>query len=319
MESETDTQAWGKQYDAELVDILDLEQELSATIAATISGRIGHRLQQSAAHKPAASLKSYDYLLRGLYHMGKFTAADMKIAQQQIEKCVELEPDNAEAHMQLGMIHSVNFYENWSQNREQALEISGAHLTKALELAPDNAQVQAYYGEYLYMKRDYDRALFHVDKAIELNPSDAYGYTAKADILAATRRYDEALEFADRCFQLDPNAVGTGWVAGSVYLITGHYEKSIKTLRSISHPPITIHAVIAASLVGLGDIEQARNEMSVFHDRAREEMSQVPGTRAAWRQFWKETSSYKYEADFEDLFSMLIQAGLCDQSDRAQG
>jgi len=76
--------------------------------------------------------------------------------------------------------------------------------------------------------------------------------------------------------------------------------------------------LIAASLVGLGDIEQARNEMSVFHDRAREQMSQVPGTRAAWREFWKETSSYKYEADFEDLFSMLIQAGLCDQSDRAQ-
>jgi len=317
VESETDTQVWGKQYDAELVDILDLEQELSATIAATISGRIGHRLQQSAVRKPAASLKSYDYLLRGLYHMGKLTAADMKIAQQQIEKCIELEPDNAEAHMQLGMIHSVNFYENWSQSREQSLEISGVHLTKALELAPDNALVQAYYGEYLYTRRDYDRALFHVDKAIELNPTAAEGYTMKADILAATRRYDEALECADRCFQLDPNAVGTGWVAGDVYRITGHYEKSIKTLRSISHPPITIHASIAASLVGLGDIEQARSEMGVFHDRAREQMSQVPETRAAWRQFWKETSSYKYEADFEDLFSMLMQAGLCDESDRA--
>ena len=98
--------------------------------------------------------------------MGEFTAVDMEIAQQQIEKCIELDPENAEAHMQLGLIHSISGYENWTENREQTIKLSGEHLTRALQIAPDSAQVQAYYGEYLFTLRDYERALFHVDKTM---------------------------------------------------------------------------------------------------------------------------------------------------------
>ena len=313
VEAETDTQIWGKQYDAELIDVLDLEQELSATVAATISGRIGHRIQQSAGRKPANSLKSYDHLLRGLYHMGKFTAADMEVAQQQIEKCIALDPDNAEAHMQLGMVHTLLRYENWTSDRQQTLESEGKHLTRALELAPDNAQVHAYYAEHLLSKRDYELSEFHVNKAIELNPTAAEGYTVKADLMSFTRRYDEALNLADQCFRLDPNGVGTGWAAGDVYRITGHYEKAIKTLRSISHPPATIHALIAASFVGLGQLDKAKSEMALFLKRAQTEMPNKPESRAGWRKLYKQSSQYKYEEDFEELFSMLLQAGLCDE------
>ena len=318
VEAETDTQIWGKQYDAELVDILDLEQELSATIASTISGRIGHRIQQSAVRKPATNLKSYDYLLRGLYHMGKFTAADMEIAQQQIEKCIALDPDNAEAHIQLGMVHTLLRYENWTSDRQQTLESEGKHLIRALELAPDNALVHAYYAEHLLSKRDYELSEFHVNKAIELNPTAAEGYTVKADLMGFTRRYDEALNLADQCFRLDPNGVGTGWVAGDVYRITGNYEKAIRTLRSISHPPATIHALIAASFVGLGQLDKAKAEMAVFLKRAHTEMPNKPDSRAAWRKLYKQSSQYKYEEDFEELFSMLLQAGLCDEPAEGQ-
>jgi TolB-like protein len=317
VEAASDTQIWGKQYDAELVDILDLEQKLSATIASTISGRIGHRIQQSAVRKPANCLKSYDYLLRGLYHMGKFTAADMEVAQQQIEKCIALDPDNAEAHTQLGMVHTILRLENWTSDRQQTLESEGKHLTRALELAPDNALVHAYYAEHLLSKRDYDLSEFHVNKAIELNPTAAEGYTVKADLMGFTRRYEEALNLADQCFRLDPNGVGTGWVAGDVYRITGQYEKAIRTLRSISHPPATIHALIAASFVGLGQLDKAKTEMALFLKRARKEMPNMPESRVGWRKLYKESSQYKYEEDYEELFSQLLQAGLCDDTEVA--
>ena len=89
IEAETDSQIWGKQFNEKLEDILELEQELSQTIAATISGRIGHEFQRSAVRKPAKNLQSYDYLMRGLYHFGKFTAQDFVIAKCEIEKCIE--------------------------------------------------------------------------------------------------------------------------------------------------------------------------------------------------------------------------------------
>jgi TolB-like protein/Flp pilus assembly protein TadD len=216
------------------------------------------------------------------------------------------------------MVHTLLRYENWTSDRQETLNSEGVHLSRALELAPDNAQVHAYYAEHLLSKRDYERAEFHVNKAIELNPTAAEGYTVKADLMGFTRRYDEALNLADQCFRLDPNGVSTGWAAGYVYRITGHYEKAIRTLRSIPHPPATIHALIAASFVGLGQLDKAKAEMALFLKRARKEMPNMPESRVGWRKLYKESSQYKYEEDFEELFSMLLQAGLCDEPAEGQ-
>jgi TolB-like protein/lipoprotein NlpI len=313
VESKTDSQIWGKQYDAELEDILELEQELSQTIAATISGRIGNRIQQAAARKPAKDLKSYDYLLRGLYHLGRFTAVDMEIARQQLEKCLDIDPENAEAHINLAMAHSLDIYENWSSDISVSKSLIRQHNQQALKCAPENALVHAYLAEeYLNFIRDYDQAEFHADRAIELNPTAVEGYTVKADIMSFTRRYDQALVLADQCIQLDPHSVGAGWVAGSVYMFTRDFEKSIRTYRSISNPPAGIHALTAASLAGHGQTEQAKIEMLLFKNLAREQMPHYPESMEAWRKYWHQREPFKFEDDFEHIFQLLVRAGLCD-------
>jgi hypothetical protein len=69
---------------------------------------------------------------------------------------------------------------------------------------------------------------------------------------------------------------------------------------------------IQVVVVTSSQIDRARDEMGLFHKRAREEMPDVPDTRASWRQLWNETSSYQYEQDFEELMSLMLQAGLAD-------
>jgi len=313
VESDSGNQIWGKQYNSEQEDILDLEQEMSSTIAATISGRIGHKIQQSAVRKPAKNLRSYDLLLRGLYHYGKFTAGDMLAAKELIQKCIDIDPENAEAHMHLGMIHLIERLENWSTDRLHSRKQSTYHCEKALELEPDNALVQAYMAEHLLSMREYERAEFHADKAIELNPNASEGYTEKAAVMGYTRRYKEALTLADHCLQLDPHSVGAGWCAGEVYRASGQYESAIKTFRSIPNPPSSIHAQIAASLAGLGRVDQARIEMKLYLNLANEQMPCYPGSREDWHLFWSEYIHFQYSEDFEIFFDQLLIAGLCDE------
>jgi TolB-like protein/predicted Zn-dependent protease len=312
VEAVSGNQVWGKQYSAEAEDVLNLEQELSQTIAATISGRIGHTLQLSAVRKPAKDLKSYDLYLRGLYHFGKFTPQDLAIAVDNFEQCIKIDPDNAEAHMQLGMIHEIYRYENWTEDRDKSSEVAGYHLRKAVEIAPDNAWAHAYLSEDLLNTQDLDQAEYHADKAIELNPNSSEAYASKAQVTMLNRRYEEALECARRCVQLDPYSSGAAWAAGEVYLVCGEYEKSVKTFRSIETPPNVVRAQIAAALAGMGKLELAKKEMQLFLENARKNMPDYPASTEAWRRFWREYLSFKYVEDSENYIDLILRAGLCD-------
>ena len=312
IESESGNQIWGQQYDARLENLLELEQELSQAIAATISGRIGHKLQQSAVRKPPKNLQSYDHLMRGLYHFGKFTASDLNIAKQELEDCLEIDPQNATAHTNLGMIHLVDIMEGWSTDQIQSQSKAGHHVKKALDLEPDNALVQAYASEYFLERKQYQQSEFHADRAIELNPNAVEGYTVKTDLLAFTRRIDEAVKFADKCMQIDPHSVGAGWVAGGAYRNAGMYEKAIKTFRSITHPPASIHALSAACLVEMGLTLEARREMQHYQALARSQMTNYPRDEKEWHAFWQRYSFYQYDEDFDLLFNAMFDAGLCE-------
>jgi TolB-like protein/DNA-binding SARP family transcriptional activator/Flp pilus assembly protein TadD len=312
VESTSGNQIWGKQYDEELEDILELEQELSQSIAATISGRIGHKIQQSAVRKPAKDMKSYDYLMRGLYHLGLFTAAGTVIAREQIQKCIDIDPDNALAHTNLAVAYDVELLENWASDRNLTSSLAIEHFNIALQLDPEDALTHAYLAEHLFFLGDFEKAEFHADRAIELNPTASEGYVAKADLLSFSRRADEAISYANQGLQLDPYSVGSGWVAGEAYRNTGQYKKAIKTFRSISHLPPSIHGLIAVCFVNLEALDEARTEMKLYQKLAKQQMPNYPESTEEWRQIWGQSAHYLFREDFNTFFKQLLVAGLCD-------
>jgi len=310
VDADSGSQIWGKQYDEKLDDIFELEQELSQTIASTISGRIGDTLQQSAARKSAKNLESYDYLLRGFYYLGRLNAGDQKTARQQFEKCLEIDPENATAHTNLGMVHLVDIIENWTSDVEESTRLADHHIEIALKLEPDNAQAHAYMAEHLFYLRDFERSEFHANKAIELNPMMSEAYAVKADLLGFTRRVDEAVECADKCIQLDPHSPGAGWVVGAIYRKAGLYQKAIKTFRSISHPPASVHALISVCFAHMELQQESEKEMQRYLELANQQMPVFPANEDDWRKLWRNNMPYQYDEDFDEFFDLLVQAGL---------
>ena len=308
-------QIWGKQYDEELAEVLELEQELSRTIAATVSGRIEHEIQQTSVRKSASNLASYDHLMRGLYHFGRFTANDLIIGCEEIRKCLEIDPDNAIGHYNLASALGLQVLENWAEDRQKNLDDAFEHHTIALKLDPDNAQSHAYFSETLVLLGDYEQAEYHSRRSIELNPTASEGHASLADVLCNTRRAEEALIHAEQCLKLDPYSAHAGWVAGDVFRNMGEFARAIKTFRSISHPAPTIHAMVATCFVGMGLLEEAQSEMKLYLELARSQMAVFPESVDAWRKFWRDNSFYQFDEDFDAFFGQLLEAGLCQSAD----
>ena len=101
IEAASGNQIWGNRYDAELADLFDLEEDLSRTIAATVTGQIDSDLQRIAIAKGAAHQESYELLLSGSYHQSKFTGPEMAIAIDKFNNCLKLDPNNVRARAAL--------------------------------------------------------------------------------------------------------------------------------------------------------------------------------------------------------------------------
>ncbi|MCP4008233.1 MAG: hypothetical protein GY726_01835, partial [Proteobacteria bacterium] len=145
IEAANGNQVWGKRYDAEIEDLFDLEEELSQSIAATVTGQIESDLQRIALARGAAHPQAYDLLLQGIYHYKKSIASDTVIAVEKLHQCLELDSSNALAHATLYACHEMNWIDRWAPDFEASRKLCKEHASKALALNPELGQAQVVY------------------------------------------------------------------------------------------------------------------------------------------------------------------------------
>ena len=312
-ETNSGNQLWGKRFDLEMADLFSIEEELVQTVVGTISGRIEKDLISASLKKSPRDMKSHDYLMRGIYHFNKFNREANSIAIDQLMCCLELDPDNLQAHVYLTLAYLGDIYDNWSGDWLRSQELAKKHSKKALELDPDNPYAQVYMAEYLIFTKDFDRAQSHIDKAIQLNPNLPDVYILKGYLKAMTRQYEEARRYADLSIQIDPYNPHARWFAGEAYRSAGDFEQAIKLFRSSPYISPSAQGQIAACLSALGKTDEARSEMRVYLELAKDQMTNMPSTTEDWASHWKRFMPYKFSEDTDTLFDLLLEAGLCEQ------
>jgi TolB-like protein/predicted Zn-dependent protease len=315
IDSESGNQLWGKHYDADLEDVLTLEEEMSQIITGTIRGRIDSDIQQTAVTSPATSPQSYDLYLRGIYHIQRFTTKDQALGKQYLNQCIELDPEYALAHAYITAGYHADLEDNLCSNRPEILEKAKLHIDKALQLAPDNAFVHGFMSEYYGFARDFDQAEFHADKAIELNPTLPDGYYFKAWALGSTRRLEESMQYADKCLSLDPHHPYVGRVIGESYRNSGLFDKAIEIYRSLPYTPLSVHLQIAICLAGAGKLAQAKTEMVKYHQRAKTDMPNYPQSEQGWLDYTTAIFAFQIEEDANEFYDLAVEAGLLDFTD----
>ncbi len=72
--AESDVQVWSDRYDRALVDVFDLQDDISGSVAAVVDPAIRGAEIERARRKPPANLSAYDLYLRALPHLWGGTA-----------------------------------------------------------------------------------------------------------------------------------------------------------------------------------------------------------------------------------------------------
>jgi len=138
-----------------------------------------------------------------------------------IERALELDPDLAEAHVELGRVLT----------QELRLEEAERALRRALELNPGSAEAHGPYAFLLNLLGRGSESVRMARRAVELDPLSIRRRIGLATSLLFTRDYDGALDEAARVLELEPENAGAHYFLGAALALNGQLEEAIAELQ----------------------------------------------------------------------------------------
>jgi len=273
VEAETEFSLWVERFDRDLIDMFELQDEISETVTARIDAELGLNEQRKAERRPRKNLGAWDLFQLGLAEFYKFTPQGNERSQQLLREALELDSEFASAHSRLAyaiVLGMVYFDAAPDQDRmDEALTAA----KRAIELDDQDANSFFTLGRVYLARREYDLAIDVLEHALELNPCLAVTYCGLGDSLAYEGRLDEAIEHFEAAIRLSPHDPFR-WAFYSyrslAHLFRGEYVDAVTWARKsvqIPNAQYWARAHLVSALGHLGDSGQA--------DRALAQLLQV--------------------------------------------
>jgi TolB-like protein/Tfp pilus assembly protein PilF len=204
VETETGRHVWAERYDREVMDIFQVQDDLTAAIAGRIEPEIAGAERTRAAKRPRQSLRAWDLFHLGVRHFYKSTKSDNLEAQQCFRGAIELDSSVAEAYAWLSYSILLTMIYFDAEPDEARLDEALSIAAKAVALDDQDAITHFAYGRALLARKTYRDALAELELAVALNPALAMAYCGLGDSLAYEGRFDEAIPQFERAIHLSP-------------------------------------------------------------------------------------------------------------------
>jgi adenylate cyclase len=301
IDARTDRHIWAERYDRELADIFAMQDEVTASIVATVSGRVEAATVERVQRNPTNNMRAYEYLLAAkvLHHRSK--AEDNAEAQKMVAKAIELDPNYAHAHAWRGCIVGQSWVYNWCPDRDTAWNTIVEELGTALNLDDNDSDVHRILAAINLSRGDHDAAQYHQERALALNPNNDLIVVQHGEYMTWIGRPEEGIEWIRKAMRLNPHHPERFWNhLGRAYFVARKYPEAIEAFRHIGKPDQFHHAFLAAAAAMAGD--PAAAELHRKQVLAADAAFTVDGYLA--------TLHYKRVDDAEHHREALLRAGL---------
>lgn len=244
IQAEEDFHFWSETWDRKLVNIFEIQDEISLLIADKLREHFGHfEIQDHLVQKQTASIDAYEYFLKAKFHSYKWNPDDKHIAISYFEKALAIDPQHAESY--LGLADCYGFLATTGFMPYQEAWTKSAELTaKALSV---NDQLPGVYYQLaqisFFTACDYKTAYIQTTKALELkaNYVDAQQFLSFLYIIAGEK--EKAREHLEIALGIDPKSQETEFYTAYFHYMLEDYATALSLLdKCIEHNPKNIPA-----------------------------------------------------------------------------
>ena len=307
IDTATGAHLWADRFDGELEDIFDLEDRVTASVV----GAIGPKLEQAeierAKRKPTGNLDAYDYFLRGMAGVHRWTRESNDEALPLFYKAIEIDPNFASAYGMAARCYTERKASGWMIDREQEIAETARLARRAGELGMDDAVALCTGGIALaFTVGDVEDGAALIDRAIALNPNLAWAWLFSGWTKVYLGEPAGAIACEARAMRLSPQdshlyQMQTA-TAGAHFLAGRYIEAASWAEQALLGRPTYMAALrfLAASYAMIGRQEQAEKTMARL--RELDPALRIPGL--------KQLVPFRRPEDYAKWAEGLRKAGL---------
>ncbi|MCB0629344.1 MAG: helix-turn-helix domain-containing protein [Saprospiraceae bacterium] len=277
---------WSESFDRALIDIFDLQDEISLLIADKIRENSLHfDIADRLVLNPGISPEAYELYLRARYLVQRYSKENIERGIALYHEVIEQFPNFAPAY--LGIHFAYTFLGTMGLLPvSHAFSQGQPFLDRAVELDPDLPECQMHLaGQYFWQKWDRANSYRHYKKALELRPNYAEVYQWLALVLSTERKFEEALHYINTALQLDPMAAEHHYIKGTIHYFQEDYgpaKENFQKSLSLESDLVFAHVLLGATCLRTGKIQEGLAYFSGIPVRGDADLSKLGGTTLAY-------------------------------------
>jgi adenylate cyclase len=265
IDTATGTHLWADRFDGGIEDVFELQDRITESVIGAIAPKLEQAEIERAKRKPTESLDAYDYYLRGLASLYRWTKEGVSEALEQLNKAIALDPDFASAYGVAAWCYFWRRVNGWMVDSAQETAESVRLANRAAELGKDDAVALTFGGFALgYVSAALETGVALIDRALVLNPNMAAAWSASGILHAFLGHHDVAIERLERAMRLsplDPLMYLRLTYAAMAHLLAGRYDEASALGKKACHERPNFLAAIRVAAVSnafAGRVDRAR-------------------------------------------------------------
>ena len=276
IDATTGHHVWAEHYDRSLLDIFELQDEMTQTIVRAVEPELSVAERERAARKAPDNLSAWETYQRGLWHMWNFSENNVVEAQGLFQKVHELDPTFATPYAFESYCHYLSVMLGFSEVPEDSLSEALSLSKKALALDDKDPAAYLALGRVYTMLGEHDAAVAVNEKALELSPSFYLAHHGLGFAFALSGRLEESARALDNAMSLSPRDAllwGTMSFRSLTCILQKQYEAGAEwAQRSILEPRAAgggywPYTVLASALGNLGRVADAQEAIEEALER----------------------------------------------------
>jgi adenylate cyclase len=218
---------------------------------------------------------------------------------------IDAYPDFAEAYAGAAYAHSARVWWRHSELPEDDAGKTKYYAEKALDLDSSVGLAYLALGILKMADQEQQEAVDYLQQAVDVQPSNSLALAVLAMFKLWAGEPEGSVPLIEQAIRLDPLTPRTPYwnILGVVQFHLGNYEESVtaiqKNLSGGGPQPATQVFYLAASMVGMGRIEEARQLLQSWNT----------GSDSSGWQSWV-YDNFTDKGDFDHLMSMLEPLGV---------
>ena len=259
---------WADRFDGALESVFHLQDQVTAKVVSAIAPKLEQAEIERTRRKPTGSLDAYDYYLRGVAEVHRWTRDANRNALRHFYRAIEIDPRFAPAYGMAARCLSQRKTSNWVEDADREIAEAERLANLAVEFGRDDPTALAAAGIALaFVVGRVAEGSALIDRCLALNPNIAWAWLFGGWVKAWSGDSEEAIARVNRAIALSPNDPYLSSMRRAIafaHFVAGRYAEAIDLADMNASAPQNAFialATVAACSAFTGKMDRAHETM----------------------------------------------------------